>query len=295
MFEAQGLYFLHNKNSIAVEGSLKAGDYRIDGNISSQFISGLLFTLPCLAGDSVIRINPPFESASYAELTCDMLAHFGITVTIYDPLTIYIKGAQKYRPAEYAIEGDYSQFSFFAVLGALNGGVKCTGLNPASKQGDKAIIDILEKSGVNIERLEDGLYINKSVVAGSEIDLADCPDLGPVLNVLGMYANGNTRIYNASRLRYKECDRIKAMQTELLKSGVDIKTTESEIFIKGGRLYHCDDELYGHNDHRIVMSLAIAATLFDAPVIIDGAEAVNKSYPAFFEDLKNLNIKIEYL
>lgn len=266
----------------------------VDGNISSQFISGLLFTLPLLEGDSKIKIKPPFESASYIELTLEMLRRYGIEISKTDELTFKIKGNQKYKPCDYTIEGDFSQLGFFAVLGAINNDIECLGLNHESNQGDKAIIEILRNAEIKIENIEGGYLIHKSTPKSCEIDLADCPDLGPILNVLGMYGDGKFRIYNAGRLRYKESDRIAAMEEELLKLGVDIKTTEDEIFISGKKIYDGGIETAGHKDHRIVMSLAVAATIMKKPVIIDGAEAVEKSYPDFFEDIEKIGIKVEY-
>ncbi|MEJ6465702.1 3-phosphoshikimate 1-carboxyvinyltransferase [Fusobacterium ulcerans] len=293
IFKEQKLHYYHDESKMEIEGKLKAGTYEIDGNISSQFISGLLFTLPLLEGDSEIKIRPPFESASYIDLTLEMLKRFGIEIFQKDELTFKIRGNQKYSPCDYTIEGDFSQLGFFAVLGAVNNDLKCLGLNHDSKQGDKAVIEILRSSGVNIENIEGGYFIHKSTPKGCEIDLADCPDLGPILNVLGMYGDGDFRIYNAGRLRYKESDRIAAMEEELLKLGVSIKTTEDEIFISGKEIYAGGIEVSGHKDHRIVMSMAVAATLMNKPVIIDGAEAVEKSYPDFFEDIEKIGVKVE--
>lgn len=294
IFKEQKLHYFHDETKIEIEGRLKAGTYVVDGNISSQFISGLLFTLPLLEGDSKIKIKPPFESASYIELTLEMLRRYGIEISKTDELTFKIKGRQKYKPCDYTIEGDFSQLGFFAVLGAINNDIECLGLNHESNQGDKAIIEILRNAGIKIENIEGGYLIHKSIPKSCEIDLADCPDLGPILNVLGMYGDGKFRIYNAGRLRYKESDRIAAMEEELLKLGVDIKTTEDEIFISGKKIYDGGIETAGHKDHRIVMSLAVAATIMNKPVIIDGAEAVEKSYPDFFEDIEKIGVKVEY-
>ena len=295
IFKEQNLYYFQDEDKIEIEGKIKAKEYFIDGNISSQFISGLLFTLPLLEESSIININPPFESASYIDLTMEVLKEFGITINKVTPLRLEIQGGQKYRAKDYKVEGDFSQLAFFAVLGALNNDLKCTGVKHNSKQGDKAIIDILKKSGVKIEEIEEGYLIHKGKVKGCEIDLGDCPDLGPILNVLAMYGKGEFKTFNAGRLRLKESDRISAMEEELKKLGVEIETTEDEIKILGKKNYLGNIEVFGHKDHRIVMSLAIAGTVLEKPIIIDGAEAVEKSYPKFFQDLESLNIKIEYL
>lgn len=295
IFKEQNLYYFQDEDKIEIEGKIKAKEYFIDGNISSQFISGLLFTLPLLEESSIININPPFESASYIDLTMEVLKEFGITINKVTPLRFEIQGGQKYRVKDYKVEGDFSQLAFFAVLGTLNNDLKCTGVKHNSKQGDKAIIDILKKNGVKIEEIEEGYLIHKGKIKDCEIDLGDCPDLGPILNVLAMYGEGEFKIFNAGRLRLKESDRISAMEEELKKLGVEIKTTEDEIKILGKRNYLGDVEVFGHKDHRIVMSLAIAGTMLEKPIIIDGAEAVEKSYPKFFQDLESLNIKVEYL
>lgn len=295
IFKEQNLYYFQDEDKIEIEGKIKAKEYFIDGNISSQFISGLLFTLPLLEENSIININPPFESASYIDLTMEVLKEFGITINKVTPLRFEIQGGQKYITKDYKVEGDFSQLAFFAVLGALNNNLKCIGVNLNSKQGDKSIIDILKKSGVKIEEIEEGYLIHKGKIKDCEIDLGDCPDLGPILNVLAMYGEGEFKIFNAGRLRLKESDRISAMEEELKKLEVEIETTEDEIKILGKKNYLGNIEVFGHKDHRIVMSLAIVGTILEKPIIIDGAEAVEKSYPKFFQDLESLNVKVEYL
>jgi len=293
IFTEQGIEYNQTKEEISINGSLNSGEYILNGSISSQFITGLLFALPLLEGDSVIKINPPFESRSYINLTLQTLSDFGIEASFSDENTIQIKGNQQYKPCDYNVEGDFSQLAFFAVLGAINHDIDCLGLRHDSLQGDKAIIDILQNSGVKITPIESGYKIHKSEINGIEIDLADCPDLGPILTVLAMYAKGQTRIYNAERLRIKESDRIASMETELAKMGVDIKTTQSEIFIKGNHTYKTSEELFAHNDHRIAMSLAVAIACSNSTATIEGAECINKSYPEFFIDLKQTGIEVE--
>lgn len=293
IFKKQNLFYYQDNNKIEIDGKLKSGEYIINGNISSQFISGLLFTLPLLTEDSIIKIIPPFESKSYIDLTIDMLKKFGIEVLFLDDLTLTIKGNQKYIATDYKVEGDFSQLGFFAVLGAINNDLTCEGLDINSKQGDREIIEILKNCGIKIEELENGYKIFRGLPKAYNINLENCPDLGPILTVLSAYGDGEFKIYNAQRLRYKESDRIEAMENELKKLGVQISSDESNIYIKGNSKYISCNEVFGHKDHRIVMSLAIFATLLDSPLIIEGAEAISKSYPNFFEDLKNLNIKIE--
>ena len=295
MFEQQGHRFEQTEQQLIVQGALKAGSYEIDGSISSQFITGLLFALPLLEQDSIIHIKPPFESRSYIELTLQMLKTFGVTAEFQDNHTLYIPGNQSYQACDYAVEGDYSQMAFYAVLAAIQNDLYCKGVTSSSKQGDKAILSILEGCNCKIEPKQEGYLVHKSELTATEIDLADCPDLGPVLNVLGMYAKGTTCIYHAARLRYKESDRIAAMEEELKKFHADIATTEDEIFIKGKPTYCCEQELSGHTDHRIVMSMTVAALCSETPVIINGAECINKSYPNFFEDIQSIGGRIEVL
>lgn len=287
IFKAQGLAFTQSEG-IAIEGRLQAGTYELDGNVSSQFISGLLFALPLLQGDSVIKVKPPLESLSYIKLTLAALAGFGIEIVSTNSYTYHIRGGQEYRPINYAVEGDYSQFAFMAVLGAINGDISCTGMDMNSLQGDKAVLATLERAGVGANNF----HVQKSDLIATDTDLSDCPDLGPILCILAMYSKGKSRIYNAGRLRIKESDRIEAMQQELRKFGVDIETTTDEIIITGKDKYMGGVVVDGHNDHRIVMSLAVAAALCKDGLVIEGAEAVNKSYPSFFDDLARIGVAI---
>lgn len=295
IFKSQNISYIQDEDKIQIGGKLKAGHYELNGDVSSQFISGLLFTLPLLDKDSTIHIKEPYESRSYVDLTLQMLDLYGIQASYKDANTLVIPGNQSYIAHDYDIEGDYSQLGFFAVLATINNDLKCLGLSHESLQGDKQIISILKNAGADINEIENGYLIKKSNLHASEIDLGDCPDLGPILNVMAMYASGNTRIYNAQRLRYKESDRIAAMEEELNKCDVQISTTEGEILIHGAKQYSCDEVLSGHKDHRIVMSLSVAATLFDKPVVIDGAQAINKSYPTFFDDLQKLGCKVDII
>lgn len=292
IFHEKGLTFLQDEQSITIKEPLPYGTYTLKGDVSSQFISGLLFTLPLLEKDSIIQIQPPFESRSYVNLTIQMLHRFGIEVSFQDEHTIYIPGNQTYQPCDYTIEGDFSQFAFFAVLAAIHGDLTIKGMDVDSLQGDKAILDILTSCKIPYEIINDAYHVHKVEYDGAAIDLSDCPDLGPILTVLGMYAKSDFRIYNAARLRYKESDRIAAMEEELRKFNVDMHSNENEIFIHGRSPYTCVEPLYGHKDHRIVMSLAIASICSLSSCTIQGAEAINKSYPSFFEDLKSIGIEV---
>lgn len=293
IFKAQNLHYFQDEEKIEIEGRLQANRYTIKGNISSQFISGLLFILPLLKEDSIIEIFPPFESKSYIDLTIDMLKTFGVKVDFLDELTLFIRGNQKYTPTDYTVEGDFSQLGFFAVLGCLNSSITCKGLKTDSKQGDKEIIKIIKNCGLEVGELEDGYKFFKGRPLGCEINLENCPDLGPILTVLSSFGKGDFKIYNAQRLRLKESDRIEAMEIELKKLGVNISSDENNIYVIGNENYQSSVEVYGHKDHRIVMSLAIMGTILSKGIIIEGAESINKSYPNFFEDLSSLGIKVE--
>lgn len=293
IFHEQGLRFDQTKQGITIDASLQPGSYTLRGDISSQFISGLLFTLPLLKEDSQIHILPPFESRSYVNLTLEMLEKFHIRAWFEDELTICIPGNQQYLPCDYRIEGDFSQLAFFAVWAALQQDLYIQGVHHDSRQGDKKILSILQDFGAQIEEQEKGYLIKKSELHGCDIDLADCPDLGPILCVLAMYSPGNTTIHNAGRLRIKESDRIAAMEEELRKFGVDITSSAEEIYIQGGKNYCCSQELFGHNDHRIVMALTIAAACSTSSCVIDDAQAIAKSYPGFFDDFQAIQGKVE--
>lgn len=292
LYDERNIPFTHTAEKIEVEGALKSGLYELDGDVSSQFITGLLFTLPLLDGDSTIKIKAPFESKSYVDLTLQTLADFGVHLEFKDDLTLFIKGNQSYQAREYSVEGDFSQFAFFAALGAIKGEVECLGMRHDSLQGDKEIVDILMRMNANITEIENGYKISQSKLKATQIDLANCPDLGPILCVLSMYAQGQTHIINASRLRIKESDRIASMEEELAKFGVSIRSTENELFIEGGKDFMCTSDLSGHKDHRIAMSLSIASACNLSETMITGAECVNKSYPAFFEDCQKANISL---
>jgi 3-phosphoshikimate 1-carboxyvinyltransferase len=299
IFARQGLRFDKIEGGWEVEGALAPGDYHIRGDISSQFISGLLFALPLLPGDSTLHIEPPFESRSYVELTLTMQQKFGVSARWLDEYTLFLPGNQHYTPCDTPIEGDFSQLAFFAVLGAINSEITLQGVDTNSAQGDRKIIEFVRQTGAKIceSPAKDGYIVSSAKLSAIEADLADCPDLGPILTVLAACADGETRLYNAGRLRIKESDRIADVEEELRRCGVKIRSTETEMFITGGSEYaanyQSDEPCDSHNDHRIVMALAILATVCQKPLTILGSEAINKSYPNFFLDLQNLGIKVE--
>ena len=296
LYREQNLHFEQANGQLTVAGSLRSGEYTLAGNVSSQFISGLLFALPLLAGDSTLHLIPPVESRSYIEMTRAAQVAFGVTSHWLDDTTLCIPGGQQYHPRDYIVEGDYSQAAFLAVLGAVKGGITLTGLAAETLQGDAAILDILRRCGAKFTRTEAGLVFEQAPLHGVDIDLADCPDLGPVLMVLGLLCEGTTVIRNAERLRIKESDRIAAMEAELQACGGVLSSEGGTITVQGckPRLHAPEAPLSGHNDHRVVMSLTVLALAAHIPLAINEAEAVQKSWPHFFDALKPLGVEVHY-
>ncbi len=266
-----------------VEGRLSPGIYSMTGDVSSQFISGLLFTLPLLEGDSRIVLTTDLESADYVALTLQTLETFGITVERDSNRSFFIPGGQQYRPQAVSADADYSQAAFYLVAGALGSDLKLRGLDENSAQADRRILEILEAAGVRIHRSAEALWAEPTTPVGCQIDVSQCPDLVPILAVLATFSKGVTTIVGAARVRIKESDRLRAISTELNKLGARIEEQAEGLVIHGvDRLQ--GGEVSGWNDHRIVMALAIAATRSEDPVRIHGSEAVSKSYPTFFND-----------
>ena len=287
MFREKDICFTHTPTEIMVQGSLLPGTYALAGDVSSQFITGLLYALPLLPGDSTITLTGKVESRPYIDLTLSALADFGVTARWLDERRLAVPGGQHCRPCSYRVEGDYSQAAFPAVLGAVCGGVTVTGLRPDSLQGDAAILDILARCGANFTRTGDEVRFQAAPLRATAIDLAACPDLGPILMVLGLFCEGDTVITNAGRLRIKESDRIAAMQEELAKFGGQVLAKGETVTVKGlgGALRAPTQPLNSHNDHRVAMALSVAAWAAGLPALLEDAGAVAKSWPTFFEDM----------
>ena len=297
LYREQNLHFEQANGQLTVAGSLRSGEYTLAGNVSSQFISGLLFALPLLGSGSTLHLLPPVESRSYIDMTRAVQAAFGVHSRWLDETTLAIPGGQHYCPCDYTVEGDYSQAAFPAVLGAVCGGVTIAGLAPDTLQGDAVILDILRRCGARFTRTGDAVTFEKAPLHGVDIDLADCPDLGPVLMVLGLLCEGTTVIRNAERLRLKESDRIAAMEAELRACGGVLESEGGTITVHGcpGRLHAPAGVLHGHNDHRVVMSLAVLALCTGLPLTVDDAEAIQKSWPNFFTAIKPLGAEVEHV
>ena len=230
-------------------------------------------------------------------MTRAVQAAFGVTSHWLDGNTLALPGRQHYHPCDYDVEGDYSQAAFPAVLGAVCGGVTITGLRPETLQGDAVILDILRRCGAKFTRTAEGLRFEKAPLHGVDIDLADCPDLGPVLMVLGLLCEGTTVIRNAERLRLKESDRIAAMEAELRACGGVLESAGGTITVQGcaDHLHAPEAPLHGHNDHRVVMSLAVLSAAAGLPLTVDDAEAIQKSWPHFFTAIRPLGAEVEYV
>lgn len=295
LFAEQGLPFAQTEQGIQLSGPLPAGHYRLRGDVSSQFVTGLLFALPLCEQDSVLEISEPFESRSYVVMTLKILRGFGINAEWQSENLLRIPGKQCYHPQDVTVEGDYSGAAFFGLLGALSGPVHCCGLRADTAQGDAVFFNFLRQFGAEVEAIKDGFAVSPASLTGGTIDLADCPDLGPAAMVLACFAKGETTLQNAARLRLKESDRIAAMEAELRKFGFLIESSENEIIVHGkvGEMPESVPVIDAHNDHRIAMSMAICAAASGMPAEIAGAECVAKSYPEFFDDLRRAGIGVE--
>lgn len=299
IFDKQEIKYETNEGKLPlkVNGKLKAGNYEIDGNVSSQFITGLLYALPLLDGDSTIVINKNLESKGYVDLTLEILKLSGIKIKNNDYKSFEIKGNQEYRCFDYTVEGDYSQVAFWIVAGIISANkdneIKCLNLNKYSLQGDKAIIEIVQKMGAKLEIFDDYVIVKPSKTKGTIIDVSQCPDIAPILTVLGALSEGETKIINAERLRIKESDRIISIKTELNKIGAKIEEIGDSLVIQGVDTFRGGVEVSAWNDHRIAMSLAVASIRCKNEIVIDEAESVKKSYPHFWDDFEKMGGKIE--
>jgi 3-phosphoshikimate 1-carboxyvinyltransferase len=262
------------------------------GDVSSQFISGLLFALPLIDGDSEIVITKKLESRGYVDLTLDILNKFGINIINEAYNRFIIKGNQKYIKRNYRVEGDFSQVAFWLVAGALGGDIVCHDLKEDSLQGDKVIVDIIKRMQGNLITEDGKMTSTTAETVSTIIDGSECPDIIPVLAVLAALSEGTTEIVNAGRLRIKECDRLSAVASELKKLGADIEEKEDGLIIKGKKEL-IGGEVDSFNDHRIAMALAVAAIRCKEPVTIRDSGCIKKSYPTFWEHYKMLGGKLD--
>ncbi len=268
----RGLLF-EKGDTLKICGKLEAGDFFVRGDISSQFITGLLYALSVMEKDSRIHILPPFESASYINMTLLAMKKFGVSVQAEDELALFVRGGQKYTACDITVEGDYSGSAFLDAFNLLGGCVETKGLDPDSLQGDM----IYKK------------YFTLLSYGSPKLDVSDCPDLAPILMTLAAALHG-AKFIGTKRLKIKESDRGVVMAKELSKFGADIEVGENEIVVHKARLHTPSELLLGHNDHRIVMALAVLSSVFGGE--ISDAQAVSKSFPEFFDVIKNLGVEV---
>jgi len=276
---------------LTVTGVLQPGIFHLRGDVSSQFVSGLLFALPRLAGDSSIIITTEMESKGYIDLTLAMLARFGITIINQNYQEFIVPGNQQYQSTDYHAEGDYSQVAFWLTAGTIGSSITATGLYPDSLQGDKVIVDLITTMGGKLTHNGKIIESSPAITKGIVIDASQCPDLVPILTVLAAVSDGTTQIIRAGRLRIKECDRLKAITQELNKLGADVEEHEDSLTIHGRRQL-TGGVVDSWHDHRIAMALAIASISCKQPVTIKHSECVSKSYPDFWKDFQMLGGQI---
>ena len=270
---------------LKIEGQLTSGVYEIAGNISSQYITGLLLALPVLDGDSEIILTTELQSKPYVDMTIKVMADYGVKVQETEN-GYFVKGNQEYNILDYTVESDWSQAAFFLAGGVLSGDVILRGLDINSPQGDKEIVNALKCFGADIEIGADYIRAKKSELEGIEIDVTDIPDTVPALAVTAAFAKGTTVIKGGARLRLKESDRIESVVSNLRRMGVEVEEKPDGMIITGGGARAT--QLHGYNDHRIPMAFSIAALCAPGTTVITDAQSINKTYPGFFEDYNSI-------
>ena len=283
-----GLQFSPDGGSLplSLSGRLTGGTYLLPGDVSSQFISGLLLALPLCEEDSDLRLSTPLESADYVHMTLQALSLAGIEIQPL-PDGWRIPGGQRYRPFQTAVEGDWSQAAFLLAAGALGGEVQIGGLQLDSNQGDRAVLAILRRMGADIQISQEIVHCRRTPLHGVEIDATQIPDLVPILAVAAAVAEGETHITGAARLRLKESDRLAATADGLSRLGAQVEERPDGLILRG-RTRLRGGRVSGYQDHRIVMSMAVAALMCEEPVEITSAESVQKSWPSFFADYQRI-------
>lgn len=278
---------------LEIKGQLKSGIFEIPGNVSSQFITGLLLALPILEGDSEIVLTSPLESVGYIAMTIRTMKQFGVNIQATEK-GWHIKGGQTYKSCNYTTDGDWSQAAFFMVLGAVSGKVTVKGVAKDSTQGDKKCAEILARFGAKVTQLDNEVTVEKRELKSITIDASQIPDLVPVLSVCAAFADGTTKIINAERLRIKECDRLKATAELLNNLGGKVKELSDGLEITGVSSLK-GGNVNGYNDHRIVMSAAVCAARSDEDITATFAMSINKSYPDFYIDYNSIGGKANVL
>lgn len=278
---------------LEIKGQLKSGIFEIPGNVSSQFITGLLLALPILEGDSEIVLTSPLESVGYIAMTIRTMKQFGVNIDTTEN-GWHIKGGQTYKSCNYTTDGDWSQAAFFMVLGAIGSKVTVKGVAKDSTQGDKKCAEILAEFGAKVTQRDNEVTVEKGDLKAITIDASQIPDLVPVLSVCAAFAEGTTKIINAERLRIKECDRLKATAELLNNLGGKVKELSDGLEITGVSSLK-GGNVNGYNDHRIVMSAAVCAARSDEDITATFAMSINKSYPDFYIDYNSIGGKANVL
>lgn len=274
---------------LKISGQLQSGRFEAPGNVSSQFITGLLLALPLLDGDSEIVLTSPLESVGYINMTIKTMAKFGVEVQPTES-GWHIRGNQAYTPHSYKTDGDWSQAAFFLVSGAINGEITVENLSSDSAQGDRQIAELLQKFGAEVTKAKTSVTVKARPMHAITIDASQIPDLVPVLAVCASFAQGTTKIINAQRLRIKESDRLKTTAALLNSLGGNVKELENGLEITGASALS-GGNADGCNDHRIVMSAAVCAAGLDGEIVCSDALSINKSYPEFFDDYNSIGGK----
>ncbi len=283
LLKEHGNSFSSSRLPITVSGKTTPGTFEISGNVSSQFISGLLFALPLIKDASVIRLTSKLQSSAYVDMTIDTLKSFGVNVK-QNENEFFIDAKDSYTsPKEYFVEGDWSNMAFFMVLGAIGGKVTIKNLNFNSHQSDKMILDALRLANVKYTVLKNEITVEKGQIKPFDFDVSQCPDLFPVLSVLACRAKGKSTLYNAERLRIKESDRIQTTKELIINLGGKAEETKDSLIIYGNETLK-GGTVESHNDHRIAMSAFVASSICENEVILKDAKAIDKSYPSFMED-----------
>lgn len=293
LLKAQGLTFEKTKEKITVFGTLQHGSFSIDGFISSQFLSGLLFALPILGKDSEIILTTELSSKPYVDITMNYLKDARITFQQTEH-GYHILGNQSYQKNVYEIPGDDSLASNFAVLSAITKqSILIENILSSSRQADYRIFSLLVSLGIEIEEKVNGILITGKEYDGFSFDLWDCPDLGPILFVLASQAKGPSTFKNYERLRYKESDRLQAMKEELEKVGCLLEEQDHLLVVSPMKEKREGECFNGHHDHRIIMALTILSSLLEGSSTITTCENVQKSYPTFFEEIQKIGYQVE--
>ncbi len=274
---------------IQVCGPMQGGEVAVDGSISSQFLTGLLLSLPMAQNDTTIYVKN-LKSLPYVDMTIDTARRFGVEIAHKDYCEFFIEGNQYYTATDYMIEGDWSGAAPMFVAGAVAGEVTVENISRLSLQADTAIIDALISAGAEVESTDNAITVRHRRLKAFEFDATHCPDLFPALVALAANCEGTSTLYGTERLLHKESNRAVTLAEEYAKAGIEVDIDEQNIMrIRGGKIHGCTAD--SHGDHRIAMSMAIAALTADAPITIEGAECVAKSYPSFFDDLEQLRSK----